>query len=139
MRCSNDPVPALECNACLWMLVPKLHERVTRNDPHAGLYHVPNLGTSRTWVAPLSCGRSSARLVLLVVLSQPYPGTAAVLVDKLDAGGSVLCVGQPRAPQCLEAPQDIILREIEQSRQKFTREQDRAYSEYQIKYFGRRR
>jgi len=35
-------------------------------------------------VAPLSCGQSSARLVLLlVVLSQPYPWTAAVLVDEL--------------------------------------------------------
>jgi len=46
MRGSYEPVPAFECNPCLWMLVPKRDERVTRNDPHGGLYHVPILGTS---------------------------------------------------------------------------------------------
>jgi len=45
---SYEPVPALECNPCLRMPVPKLNERVAGNDPHGGLYHVPKLGTSFT-------------------------------------------------------------------------------------------
>ena len=53
------------------------------------------------------------------------PTVGSVIVDELDAGGSVLRVRQLPAPQCLKAAHDIVLREVEQNRQKFTREQDR--------------
>ena len=94
MRGSHELVPALECNPCLRMPVPKLDERVSGNDPHGGLYHVPKLGTTLT---PSDCtcrgqdpsllsgGQSSPRglVLLLVSLSQPDTGATAVLVDKV--------------------------------------------------------
>ena len=46
MRGSDEFVPAFERNLCLRMLAPKVDERVSGNDPHGTMYHVPNMGTS---------------------------------------------------------------------------------------------
>jgi hypothetical protein len=71
------------------MLVPKRDEHVTANDPHGGLYHVPELGTSCH--AELSVFPRDCLVLFLVPLSKPHPWAAAVLVDELDQTAQTRC------------------------------------------------
>ena len=93
---SHELVPAFEGNPRLRMPLPKVDERVSGNNPHGDLYHVPRSGTSFTrsgrtlqWQTLIVEWRPvfpRGLVLLLMPLSEPHAGAAAVLVDCVWAG-----------------------------------------------------